>query len=130
MQCIVPTLFREPRHVVRQVCRKELLVAQGDVVQAAQELQMKGMMLVSGALTVSLIGLGDELGLYKALKAGGGPMTPAELAKATGTHERWVREWLYQQVCHHATNCSRPVSTNTVKAAIEKKHARTPGRRS
>jgi hypothetical protein len=46
-----------------------------------------------------LIALGDELGLYKALKAGDGPMTPAELAKGSGTYERWVREWLYQQVC-------------------------------
>jgi 2-polyprenyl-3-methyl-5-hydroxy-6-metoxy-1,4-benzoquinol methylase len=40
--------------------------------------------------------IGEKLGLYKALAAGG-PMTSAELAKATGTHERNVREWLYQQ---------------------------------
>ena len=69
-------------------------------MQAAQELQTKGMMYLTGAMTVSLIGLGDELGLYKALKANDGPVTSAELAKATGTHERWVREWLYQQVCN------------------------------
>jgi len=47
---------------------------------------------VSGALVV----LGDRLGLYKALAAGG-PMTSAELAAATGTSERYVREWLSAQ---------------------------------
>jgi SAM-dependent methyltransferase len=37
--------------------------------------------------------LGDRLGLYRALAANG-PLTPAELAAATGTAERCVREWL------------------------------------
>jgi SAM-dependent methyltransferase len=36
---------------------------------------------------------GDKLGLYKALAASG-PSTPAELAAATGTNERYVAEWL------------------------------------
>ena len=36
---------------------------------------------------------GDKLGLYKALAASG-PSTPAELAAATGTSERYVAEWL------------------------------------
>ncbi|HLH38307.1 MAG TPA: class I SAM-dependent methyltransferase [Bryobacteraceae bacterium] len=40
--------------------------------------------------------LGEKLGLYKTL-ANGGPMTPAGLASATGTHERYVREWLAAQ---------------------------------
>jgi 2-polyprenyl-3-methyl-5-hydroxy-6-metoxy-1,4-benzoquinol methylase len=44
----------------------------------------------------ALIRVGDKLGLYKGL-AGGGPQTPAELAKRTGTHERYVREWLCNQ---------------------------------
>src|SRR5271154_446665 len=44
----------------------------------------------------ALIGIGDKLGLYKALAAGG-PQTPAELAKATSTAERYVREWLSAQ---------------------------------
>jgi 2-polyprenyl-3-methyl-5-hydroxy-6-metoxy-1,4-benzoquinol methylase len=39
--------------------------------------------------------LGDKLGLYRALA--GGPLTSTELASATGTHERYVREWLEQQ---------------------------------
>jgi SAM-dependent methyltransferase len=40
--------------------------------------------------------IGDRLGLYGAL-AERGPSTPAELAEATGTHERYVREWLEHQ---------------------------------
>jgi 2-polyprenyl-3-methyl-5-hydroxy-6-metoxy-1,4-benzoquinol methylase len=44
----------------------------------------------------ALVRVGDKLGLYKALAAGG-PQTPAELAKTTGTAERYVREWLCNQ---------------------------------
>jgi 2-polyprenyl-3-methyl-5-hydroxy-6-metoxy-1,4-benzoquinol methylase len=44
----------------------------------------------------ALIRIGDKLGLYKAL-AEGGPQTPGELAKRTGTAERYVREWLSAQ---------------------------------
>jgi SAM-dependent methyltransferase len=40
--------------------------------------------------------LGDRLGLYAALDRRG-PSTAAELAVATGTHARYVREWLEQQ---------------------------------
>jgi SAM-dependent methyltransferase len=42
------------------------------------------------------VSIGDKLGLYKGLAAGG-PQTPAELAKKTGTAERYVREWLASQ---------------------------------
>ncbi|MEJ7723292.1 MAG: hypothetical protein WKF64_03230, partial [Ilumatobacteraceae bacterium] len=48
--------------------------------------------LLNGALVV----IGDRLGLYRAM-AGGGAVTPAELAARTGTHERYVREWLNAQ---------------------------------
>jgi 2-polyprenyl-3-methyl-5-hydroxy-6-metoxy-1,4-benzoquinol methylase len=44
----------------------------------------------------ALIRIGDKLGLYKAL-AKSGPQTPAELATATGTSERYIREWLSEQ---------------------------------
>lgn len=40
--------------------------------------------------------LGDTLGLYTAM-AGAGPLTPAQLAEATHTHERYIREWLCNQ---------------------------------
>lgn len=58
---------------------------------------------VFGAATASLelatVYLGDRLGLYRAL-AEGGPLTAAELAAATGTHERYVQEWARAQaVC-------------------------------
>ena len=43
----------------------------------------------------ALVRVGDKLGLYKALA--GAPQTPAELAKKTGTSERYVREWLCNQ---------------------------------
>jgi SAM-dependent methyltransferase len=51
---------------------------------------------LTGAATTAMVVVGDELGLYRAL-AGTGPVTPAELATKTGTHERYVREWLAQQ---------------------------------
>ena len=44
-------------------------------------------------LGTTMISIGDRLGLYKALAAGG-PTTPADLAARTGTVERYVREWL------------------------------------
>jgi SAM-dependent methyltransferase len=37
--------------------------------------------------------IGDKLGLYRAM-AGAGPLTSQELAERSGTHERYVREWL------------------------------------
>ena len=40
--------------------------------------------------------VGDKLGLYQAM-ADRGTLTSSELADATGTHERYVREWLEQQ---------------------------------
>jgi 2-polyprenyl-3-methyl-5-hydroxy-6-metoxy-1,4-benzoquinol methylase len=43
-----------------------------------------------------LVRIGDKLGLYKAL-AKSGPQTSAELARATGTAERYIREWLSNQ---------------------------------
>ncbi|MEX2222492.1 MAG: methyltransferase domain-containing protein [Candidatus Rokuibacteriota bacterium] len=41
----------------------------------------------------ALVVTGDKLGLFRALRELG-PTTPADLAKRTGTHERYVREWL------------------------------------
>jgi SAM-dependent methyltransferase len=50
---------------------------------------------MGAAMTAALVLVGDRLGLYKALAAE--PMTPGELAKRTGTAERYVREWLSAQ---------------------------------
>jgi SAM-dependent methyltransferase len=48
---------------------------------------------MGAALQAPLILIGDKLGLYRAM-GDGVPVTPAELAKKTGTAERYVREWL------------------------------------
>jgi len=48
---------------------------------------------MGAALQAPLILIGDKLGLYRAM-GDGWPVTPAELAKRTGTSERYVREWL------------------------------------
>src|SRR6202789_493016 len=48
---------------------------------------------MGAALQAPLILIGDKLGLYRAM-ADGEPVTPAQLAKRTGTAERYVREWL------------------------------------
>ncbi len=51
---------------------------------------------LGGAVIATTIWLGDELGLYRAMR-GAGPLTTHEVAKMTGLHERWVREWLQGQ---------------------------------
>jgi SAM-dependent methyltransferase len=51
---------------------------------------------IGATLHAGLVIIGEKLGLYKAL-AEGGPLSPAELAKKTGTTERYVREWLNSQ---------------------------------
>jgi SAM-dependent methyltransferase len=48
--------------------------------------------IATGALVV----LGDRLGLYRAMR-GGDKVSSTELARRTGTHERYVREWLAAQ---------------------------------
>ena len=45
----------------------------------------------SGTFDIFTIYIGDRLGFYRAL-AKSGPLTAAELASRTGTHERYVRE--------------------------------------
>lgn len=52
---------------------------------------------LEGALTAGMIHLGDQLGLYRVLADAEGPLSAAELADAAGLHERWVREWAYNQ---------------------------------
>jgi ubiquinone/menaquinone biosynthesis C-methylase UbiE len=51
---------------------------------------------IGAAGNALLVLIGDKLGLYRALAAGS-PLTSSELAKKTGTHERYVREWLAAQ---------------------------------
>src|SRR5262245_20839212 len=51
---------------------------------------------LGAALNAALVNIGDRLGLYAAM-ADAQPVTAAELAGRTGTHERYVREWLNAQ---------------------------------
>ncbi len=51
---------------------------------------------VLGAFDTLSVGLGDQLGLYDALHQHG-PVTFPELARLTGIHPRYAREWLEQQ---------------------------------
>lgn len=51
---------------------------------------------VLGMCDLCMVYVGDRLGLYRAL-SDAGSVTSAELAAMTGTHERYVREWLEQQ---------------------------------
>jgi 2-polyprenyl-3-methyl-5-hydroxy-6-metoxy-1,4-benzoquinol methylase len=51
---------------------------------------------LSGAAVSALIHIGDQLGLYRALRDAG-PSTSQELAARARLDERWVREWLHGQ---------------------------------
>ena len=50
---------------------------------------------LGAAVHTGMVVIGERLGLYKALAKG--PMTSAELAAATHTDERYLREWLASQ---------------------------------
>jgi 2-polyprenyl-3-methyl-5-hydroxy-6-metoxy-1,4-benzoquinol methylase len=52
---------------------------------------------LDGAVTAGMIHLGDRLGLYRAMAAADRALSAAELASACALHERWVREWAYNQ---------------------------------
>lgn len=51
---------------------------------------------MAASMSSVMTNLGHKLGLYKAM-AGAGPLTPAQLAQQTKTHERYILEWLNNQ---------------------------------
>ena len=61
---------------------------------------------LEGAVTSGMIHLGDHLGLYTALAAANSGHTSQSLADSTGLHERWVREWLHNQVAARIVSCN------------------------
>jgi SAM-dependent methyltransferase len=65
-------------------------------MQKLNVLLEKGLVDFGATFHAACVRIGDQLGLYKALAAGG-PQTSAELAKRTSTAERYVREWLNSQ---------------------------------
>ena len=60
---------------------------------------------LEGAVTSGMIHLGDKLGLYRALRDAAEPLSSGELAESTGLHERWVREWAYNQAAARIIEC-------------------------
>lgn len=60
-----------------------------------------------GALDLLCVYIGDRLGLYRAL-AGRPALTAAELAAASGVHERYAREWLEQQTVSGILEAENP----------------------
>ena len=60
---------------------------------------------LEGAVTSGMIHLGDKLGLYRVLADADTPLSSAELVERAGLHERWVREWAYNQAAARVVDC-------------------------
>lgn len=69
---------------------------------------------LEGAVTSGMIHLGDRLGLYLAMASHTEGDTSQSLASRTQLHERWVREWLYNQVAAHLVSCDDLSSSDPV----------------
>jgi len=59
----------------------------------SQAFMMKVVSDIAAATTVSLVYVGDRVGLFKAM-AGAGPLTREALEQRTGVHPRYLEEWL------------------------------------
>lgn len=60
---------------------------------------------LEGAVTAGMIHLGDRLGLYEVMASSIDGDTSDSLAAKAGLHERWVREWLHNQVAARIVTC-------------------------
>ena len=60
---------------------------------------------LEGAVTAGMIHLGDRLGLYGVMAQSSAGDTSASLAARAELHERWVREWLHNQVAARIVSC-------------------------
>ena len=63
---------------------------------------------LDGAVTAAMIHLGDQLGLYRAMRAAGGPVTVDELATATALDARWMQEWVHNQAAAKLVEADTP----------------------
>lgn len=61
---------------------------------------------LEGAVTAGMIHLGDRLGLYGVMASSLDGDTSESLATKAGLHERWVREWLHNQVAARIVTCA------------------------
>jgi SAM-dependent methyltransferase len=76
---------------------------------AVEQVQERVFEAALGTFTTYAIHLGSRLGYYDALAAEG-PSTPIELAAATGTSERYTREWLEQGAVAGLLSCENPAA--------------------
>lgn len=76
---------------------------------------------VLGTMDVLTVYVGDRLGLYQAL-VNGGAMTSTQLAAATGTHERYIREWLEQQAANGILAADDAPSATTRRFSVPAGH--------
>lgn len=67
---------------------------------------------LEGAVTAGMIHLGDRLGLYRELALSTDGETSQSLAERTRLHERWVREWLHNQVAARLIECDNLSASN------------------
>jgi hypothetical protein len=65
--------------------------------ETEEEVAERMMNNISCSLNALMSCVGESLGLYSCLQTTG-PCSPTILAERLGLSERWVREWLYQQV--------------------------------
>jgi SAM-dependent methyltransferase len=68
-----------------------------DIMEKNGQFMERVMSDLGGAWSAVLVYIGDKLGLYKAMREAGKPVTSKELANMTTTAERNVREWLANQ---------------------------------
>ena len=78
---------------------------------------------LEGAVTAGMIHLGDKLGLYESMAQSVEGDTSSTLAVRTNLHERWVREWLHNQVAARIVHsddlsASEPVFHLTPEAVL------------
>ncbi len=86
---------RGPASSPSEVIRVESPTAAASASDRRDALADRLFQSILGMIDVYAVHVGDRLGLYRALAAV--PMTPRDLAAATATDERYVREWLEQQ---------------------------------
>ena len=67
---------------------------------------------LGAAANAALVLTGDKLGLYRALA--GVSLSSAELAKKTGTNERYIREWLSSMAASGFVDYDRKTETFTL----------------
>lgn len=65
---------------------------------------------IAAAFSGVMTNIGHKLGLYQAM-AGAGEMTSSQLSQKTNTHERYVREWLNNQVAGNYIVYNKQLST-------------------